>query len=312
MNSPLSGAEELSSWQLRLLERIQNISVEHTRVVIAGHPRWSATTGTGDMAVQTWRTHLRALEGDRAEIALHAAAVGVPQRWIDHAREFGARGVRWGEDQASDQVLMLRTPEETTRAQWIEGIAADVWQLEHMALVRAEHLHRVQESRLPDEEPALSQLETNMAALWTRAITTAASVHLTDLERAQLWERDSAGWQQLAVLTAASYTDAQLHERWRVFAWPGIERQANQVAENLVLEPGLAVGPPDPIAMVQRAETALDMVNIDQRVQPRHEHTMAAAVDAALPDDPETVWELERSGPGPAPAYRGRDLGMGL
>ncbi|MFC9964431.1 hypothetical protein [Nocardia ignorata] len=279
MSHPLSGAEDLPSWQLRLLERIQNASYDHYRTLFHGSPQYSPASGAS-VQLETWRTHLRALDDERGEIALHAHARGVPQRMIDYATETGARGARWGDTPETTTLPMAPPGADPARLYLLDQLAEDVWRLEHTALVRAEYLHRVHTGALPDNEPAERQLHDNMAALWRRATGTAALINVQPGEAEQLWGRSLGSWQQLAELTAASYTDAELRQRFTEMSWKGVEADLSRTFDNLATTTVTDLGPPTPWEFAQRAEQALAAVSFADNLGPGAGHGIGTAVEA--------------------------------
>ncbi|MGW5922162.1 hypothetical protein ACWFPY_24495 [Nocardia fluminea] len=303
MSHPLEGADELPSWQLRLLERIQSISELHYRTVFHGRPQYSPGNGAGAVQLETWRTHLRALEDERGELELHAHGVQVPQRMIDYATETGGRGVRWGETKETARLSLAPPGVDLVSQAMLEQIAGDVWRLELSAMVRAEHLHRVHTGALPDDESGERQLHDNMAALWRRATGTAALIEIDPAAAAQVWGRDPGSWQNLAELTAASYTDLELRERFGALAWKGIEAEVSRSFDNLA-STATSIGPPTPNEMADRAEAALAAVGLSDGHGPRFDHSIGAAVEATS-TGLGTDWE-------PDPQHHPPDRGPGV
>ncbi|WP_157129230.1 hypothetical protein [Nocardia amamiensis] len=293
MSEPIPGLDYLPSWKLRLLERIQDASVDHARLLFSSHPNYEPRDGGGEIPMQSWRTQLRALAAARHEIEIHAVAVGVPRAAIDQARAEGERGVRWGDSVHITRTI--RTREDPVRAHMVEGIANDVWQLEHMAAISVEHRLRGIGDRFPPDTVAVEQFDRNMSALWARANKTAHVIGLTGDERAELWDRDQAGWRQLVVATVHRNGAAPLHERWRAYAWPGIEHEARRSIDTLaaggvtVHEPGAA--PPTPHVLIDRATEALTTITPSDVLAA--DASIGAAVDAALPPDLTAVWDSE-------------------
>ncbi|MCC3328260.1 hypothetical protein [Nocardia abscessus] len=295
MSQPSPELEGLPSWKLRLLERIQNTAADHTRVLRQGYPTYQPHYGSGEIPIQTWRTHLRALDADRGEIELHAAAVGLPDSAITAARAAGQRGVRWGDSVHSPRTM--RHGEDPVRAHMVEGVAADIWQLEHMAAVKVEHRLRGLDDTLADDPAAREQFDRNMDALWIRAAETAHVIGLSAEERAQLWERDGAGWLKLVSVTVRGYDDIALSERWRAYAWRGIEHDARRALDTLAINevttPEPVSAPPAPHLLLDRATRALSTTTPGQVAA---EAGLGAAVDAALPADLTAVWDSEPAG----------------
>ncbi|MGO4613025.1 hypothetical protein AB4305_03615 [Nocardia sp. 2YAB30] len=306
MSQPSSELEGLPSWKLRLLERIQDTSTDHARVLLQGYPTYEPHDGSGEIPMQTWRTHLRALDADRTEIEIHAAAVGVPAAAIAHARAAGQRGLRWADSVHSPRIM--RHGQDPVRAHMIEGISNDVWQLEHMAAISVEHQLRGLHDGFAPDPAAAGQFDRNMAALWTRANETAHIIGLTGAECTELWDRDRAGWLKLVSVTVRGYDDAALRERWRAYAWRGIEHEARRSIGTLAAgrvtlhEPGVA--PPTPHLLIDRATEALTTTTPSEVAA-----SMGQAVDAALPPDLAATWENE---PATEPDIRPPELGSSV
>ncbi|MEU4413319.1 hypothetical protein [Nocardia salmonicida] len=308
MSHPLSGAEDLPSWQLRLLERIQNSSYEHYRTLFHGYPQYSSAASGPSIQLENWRTNLRALEAERGEIELHAHGLDIPQRMIDYANETGARGARWGDTPETALLPMSPPGASTTRLHLLDQIADDVWRLEHTALVRAEYLHRVHTGGLADNEPGERQLHDNMAALWRHAAGTAALIDLDPGEAHQLWGRGPDSWQQLAELTAASYTDTELQQRFAEMSWKGIEAEASRSFDNLAASASTDLAPPTPWEVAERAEQALAAASFADELAPRLGHGIGTAVEATSAGLG-TDWEPD---PDPQQHLPGRGQGVGV
>lgn len=304
MSDPIPGMEGLPSWKLRLLERIQNASADHMQLLLWGHPSYEPDYGVGGIPLQTWRTHLRALAADRHEIEVHASAVGVRPAAIAEAREMGERGLRWGDSVHSPP--SIRDGEDPVRAHVVEGIASDVWQLEHMAAINVAHRVRGGDGRFPPDPQADEQFDRNMVALWSRVYDTGHVIGLTSEEGAELWGRDQAGWTQLVAATVHRYGDAALHERWRAYAWREIEHEAwrsvDTLAADRIHEPDV-VPPPTLHELIKRATQALAGVPSEASADP--------SIDAALPLDVAAEWDSEpASEPDVRPPEPGASVGF--
>ncbi|MFI8974171.1 hypothetical protein ACIGO9_14890 [Nocardia asteroides] len=312
MSSPLSGAEELPSWQLRLLERIQATSYIHHRTLFHGYPQYSAGVSGPSIQLQAWRTNLAALESERGEIELHAHSLDIPQRMIDYAVETGARGVRWGETPETARLPMAPEGANWTRMHLLEQISGDVWTLEHAALVRAEYLHRRDTGALPDNEAGERQLHDNMAVLWRRIKATATLADLDPGTAQQLWGRGPESWQRLAELTAASYTDAELQQRFGELSWKGIEAEVSRAFDNQATSKTTDLDPPTPWQVAERAEKALAAVGFADESAPSIGYEIGSAVQATGAGTG-AGWEPEpEQSPHPPDRYTGvvRDQGV--
>ncbi|MFJ2834235.1 hypothetical protein ACIO52_02615 [Nocardia sp. NPDC087230] len=318
MSSPLSGAEELPSWQLRLLERIQATSYIHHRTLFHGYPQYSpAESGPNNagpnIALERWRTNLAALEAERGEIELHAHSLDIPQPMIDYAIKTGGRGVRWGETPETARLPLAPVGENLTRLHLLEQISGDVWKLEHAALVRAEYLHRVHTVALPDNEAGERQLHDNMAALWRRIKGTASLIDLDAGTAQQLWGRGPESWKRLAELTAASYTDAELQQRLGELSWKGIEAEVSRVFDNQAAGNVTELQLPTPWQVAANAEKALVAIRLaDSEAGPQPGRDIGTAVEATGAGT-ETQWEPDpeqRPRPPDRDAGAGRDQGV--
>ncbi|MEV0027912.1 hypothetical protein [Nocardia sp. NPDC050793] len=294
MNQPVSEPDRLASWKVRLLERIQNLSADHARVLLRGHPDYQPHYGDGHIPIQNWHSHLRALAAERAEIEDHAAAVGISAVAIAEARAVGQRGLQW--DDSVHAARTHRHGEDPERAAMIDQIAADVWQLEQMAVITVEHRLRGFDGRVPRDPAADAQFDANMVALWARADTAARRAGPTGDEAAELWERDPAGWQAVA-MRVRGFDDAELHQRWRTYAWPGIEHSARRTSEHLTAAEA-ALTPPTPHVMIHHATNAI--TTIDPTLMATNDG-LSTAVRAALPQSVALDWDSE---PATEPEHR--------
>lgn len=314
MTHPFAGAEDLPSWRIRLLERIQDLAYTHYRTTLYGYPTFTGgDNGLGDgrwIQLERWQSNLRALKAERDELAVQAYAAEIPERMIDHVIDSGGRGIRWGDDPVAAQLTTASTQNDLTRSTLLEMTAGDVWALEHTALVRAEHLHRVRTGALPDNEPGERQLHNNMAALWRRITATATTIDIAPQEAEQLWGRSEQSWQRLAEMTVASYTDLELQQRFGVLAWKGIETEVTATAEDLATTRSARVSPPTPMQVAERAEKALAAVAFDDGAPPRFGHGIGSAIEATAASA-DTAWTPDPV-PEPHPPDRGTDLGQGV
>ncbi|WP_378741200.1 hypothetical protein [Nocardia brasiliensis] len=288
MTRPIPASQDLPSWKLRLLEKIQNTAADHAKALRHAFPDYDPPDGAANIKVQTWRTHLMVLRSDLREIELHATGVGVPSAAIAAAREAGQWGQRWGDSMHSPPAM--RHGEEPVRAHMVGGIAQDVWQLEHMAVIRVEHQIRNHDHRFPYDAAATSQFDRNMAALWQRAAAVAQVVELSRVEAQEIWGRDHHGWRHLSAVTVHTYDDAELYERWRTYTWRGLEHSARRDTDNLALSSGTdlsSLGPPRPAVLIDNATDALSTQSAGQRAD--------SQVEAALANPPETTWTAEPS-----------------
>ncbi|MFI9410067.1 hypothetical protein [Nocardia gamkensis] len=311
--------EVLPPWKVRLLEDIQELSVERAHLLRRGYPTYTPS-GDGEFQIQSWRSRLRTLDAIRSEAEIHARAVEVPPAWIEAARLLGRQGVRWaGRDAAPP-----RPPRgsEARRGWVLNTLADDVWHLEHMAVLTAARRARLAAQGIHSEPAPVvaSQFHNNMTAVWQRACELASAVNLVDLERGQLWARSAHGWGVLLTATVHSYDIDTLEERWRTHAWPGVEREARYVVDNIrdtvdrdrdrVLDAEAL--PPRPQQLIQHA---IHHLQDSGTTGDGTEYTASTAPDDgavidALPDELELSWSAEPANePDTAAARFPRDPG---
>ncbi|MFI9508596.1 hypothetical protein [Nocardia sp. NPDC052566] len=300
----------LESWQLRLLERLQNVTADHLRVLFQGYPQYHPHDGAGTFAVQTWRAQLAQLAAEREEFQTRAVTAGIPEELIDGAIAAGAQGMRWGNSEHA--AVTMRVGDDPVRERLVVEVVGDIWKTEHMALIAVERRTRLAVNGFAAASaPELEQqYGRNMAALWTRASRNADIADLTPDERSRAWGRDRTGWHRLAKATVATYSDAELEERWRAYAWPGIERATRNdsattdaVAER---QPRIGLGPPTPDQLIERAEQTLNGTIVGGTGR-----DISDAVEAVV-DDGASRWGPELDGAVDTTARPGIDRGYGL
>ncbi|WP_157978719.1 hypothetical protein [Nocardia aurea] len=286
---------ELSGWRAGLLARIQDRTADHARVLRQGFPEYKTEYGRGDVALQRWRSNLRDLAADRDELAVRAAASGVPEAAITAAVEAGRRGRRWEHNRANPPTT--RHGEDPIRGQMIAAMAEDMWTLEHMAAVSVATEFRFLGDVMDAEGPR--QYLVGMGSLWHRVDAQAMLADLTPGERADLWGRDEQGWRRL-VATVAGYDDAQLLEQFRAYSWSGIEWDVTRTTENLNADlSDLAppeTRPPTPEELLDRAAYFVHGT-LDPDILDDHGRSIDRAVDAAAADTTTTrTWGSEPVG----------------
>lgn len=290
---PTSG--QLPGWQERLLLRIQSLAADRARVLHQGYEyparthellAQSGDAGISDVAILTWRTRLSQLATTRVEIETHASALGITDEIIEDARLLGNHGIH-------PDPAQLRGS-DPVRDMMVDGVANDVWQLQHMAAVKIAHRHLFDPDSAGIAAPNMeaAQFERNMASLWMRANTVAQAVGLRADEYAGMWATDADGWQQVLTATVFTYDPDAVEERWRVYAWRGIADAAERTlaAVGIDLANAHNADPvPSPHAMLTQAEHAL------YSAPGTAEETAATqAVDAALPVGTGTEWTTEQ------------------
>lgn len=308
MSRPLPELEGLPGWKLRLLERIQNICAHQAHVLQQSYSAYQPHCDAEEFPLPIWRTCMRGLGDECTELEIQAAAVGLPETAIAQARAAGLRGQRWEVSERSP--LAACHGKDPVRAHMVEGIATDVWQLEHMAAIFVEYGLRHDYGRLPPDPGGAKQLRRNMDMLSVRAQDAANVVGLNATERAEIWGRDHAGWEHLLAVTVRRYDDPGLLERWRVFAWSGIEHEVLHSLDDLAAVPIAASGrgapPPRPRQMIHRVTEVLTARPATRRSS---EVNVGAAISAALPHALAAGWGNE---PADDPDIRPPEPGVGL
>ncbi|RDI43574.1 hypothetical protein [Nocardia mexicana] len=276
------------AWQQRLLDRIQNLAADRAQLLSRGY---ESSPGGTDGPLQAWRTHLHGLAAVRREAETHAEAVGIRRDHIIAAHAYGSGGIRPAPQRAGDAV----------RDTMVDGVAADVWQLQHMAALETVRLElSAGDAGFDPEQDATAQYARNMDALWRRAREVADAVGLTDDERNGMWATDTGEWRRLLDVTVSQYDLEDVEERWRVYAWPGIETDAQRAVSVLGsrIARGSVIDPvPIPAPQVMLSESAAALFRDDPSTETDGPDT---AADAALPDGTEHDWTTTEPAPTPA------------
>ncbi|WP_280335688.1 hypothetical protein [Nocardia wallacei] len=258
---------ERPAWQHRLLGHIQKLQAEHLAVLRQGY---DTTPGGSDAPVHAWRARLRAVAATRDEAETRARALGIGRVDILVSQTLGMAGYQ------------PDPPADPVRDSMIDGVAADVWQLQHMAALHTVHQGRPAEQAffLGANPGDAEQVERNMHALWRRAGGVAAAIGLTADEYAGMWTTDAAGWRRIFAASVDRYDEDGIEERWRVYAWPGIEIAADREVAALGSSAARreAVDPvpiPTPATMLSHALEEHARSGVDYA-------TVTEAIDAAL------------------------------
>ncbi|MRH92204.1 hypothetical protein GFY24_33030 [Nocardia sp. SYP-A9097] len=148
-------AASVPTWRVRLLDRIQNLAADHSRVLRQGY---EGSEGGGEASVLAWRTQLQLLAISREEVVTQARAVGISRIDVDDAVFLGEQGFRAPVDSVQ--------PGDRVREMMIDGVVNDTWQLQHMAAIHVVRDQQLLSDAHYFEDPqVLAQYERNMAAL---------------------------------------------------------------------------------------------------------------------------------------------------
>ncbi|MGV9678786.1 hypothetical protein ACWDSJ_26180 [Nocardia sp. NPDC003482] len=204
------------AWVTRLLAQIQTLSRHLSEVVSQGYD--TSLVGS-DASIQAWRAQIHAIAATRSEAETRALALGVGRARVDTARDRGRRGIRPRIPVSADPV----------RDKMVDGVASDVWQVQHMAAIAAARNRLVRAGELPELDPDVAeQWARTMDALWDRAREVGDAIALTPAEYDGMWVRDLEGWRRIHDVLEYSYDIDGLQERWWVYAWPGIAIEAHR------------------------------------------------------------------------------------
>ncbi|MBF6176041.1 hypothetical protein [Nocardia blacklockiae] len=295
-------------WQIRLLQQIQDLAAQRITVLRNGYETYR---GSERDALRSWHRDLHQLEQLRLDLVARAIATGLERPWIDDVLIHGHRGVRY-----TDTYRPPRTG-QPAREELVEGIAADVWQLQHMACLdaaRREHLYATGVFEEPD--PARhTQFDRNMLILWQRAATVADSIGLSDHDRDQLWATSANGWQRIIAATVATYSDDELYARWHAHTDPAIHTQITRSLTTVTPHGQRGPIPPTPSQMVAAAEA---VITAPQRLRGTVAPPAApgsrigAGIDAALPPAHAAAPGIDAASPRETPPPAAYDTGAEL
>ncbi|MGW4369194.1 hypothetical protein ACWEKT_26465 [Nocardia takedensis] len=274
-----------AGWKAGLLARIQERGVEHARLLYEGYPHYDRASGGGNLAIRTWRAHLRELAAEQQELILRAETSGIAREAIYATVNNGEAGRRQVE--AETDPPATRHGHAPARAHLIAAIAEDVWRLEYMAVIAVAREQR--HGGASTDTAGDLQYLYNMDALYERVDSAAALAEPTESERDELWDRDASGWYQLAELTVDGYDDTELETSWRVHAWEGfgweVYRSIDETARAARSAVIGRVRPPVLMVLFERARAALtDLAEAKT-------HRWLKPIDQGAWDDP--VGEVE-------------------
>ncbi|KZM70424.1 hypothetical protein [Nocardia terpenica] len=219
------------SWKARLLEHIQDLS----------------TSAVGPHRHQAL-----------IDAQARAVAIGLPPWWIEHARILG----RCGSGPTGTHRPKRRN---TPRNNAIEALAADLWELQHVAALAAARLERLAAVGIMVEpDPAHATFfDQNMVQLWLRTCDAVRTIEPDDAEREQLWASDIRGWRRIVAATVDTYSDRDLYRRWIAYATAQpVKILTTSARGDTARQQGAPAGPdvwwpPKPADMITAATDAL-------------------------------------------------------
>ncbi|MFF0458415.1 hypothetical protein [Nocardia africana] len=164
---------------------------------------------TGVLAEPAWFARLDALMARSAALAELGHAGGIPQRWIDLARQQGERGTGWRTPQR------WPAPHPVQRARLIDDLAAEARDLTDVAAVHAAYRTR---ARSDEPDSLRTRLETTAAARHERLTSIAAMLDLIGPERDRIRPAPDPIWARALAATVRDRDPSLLAQQWRAHA----------------------------------------------------------------------------------------------
>ncbi|MGW0251116.1 hypothetical protein ACWDYH_31255 [Nocardia goodfellowii] len=158
----------------KLLHALQNTLVRMKETADGAQFGWqSEQLGS----TRTWQQQLTSQSMAAAALAEQAAEIGVPQAWIEHARERGDKGLEWSEGHKLPHAAGV------DRTDLLAQLSGQVGRLYEMAALREVFVERF---GAPDSRAELFCREV-MTGLRERIGAVAFALDLSDSERDALW-----------------------------------------------------------------------------------------------------------------------------
>ncbi|WP_063001526.1 hypothetical protein [Nocardia mikamii] len=227
---------------------------------------------TGVLAEPAWFGRLDALMARSAALVELGHAGGIPQRWIDLARQQGERGTGWRTPQR------WPVPQPVPRARLIDDLVAEARDLSDVMAV-----HAAYRTRARSDEPELlrTRIEPTTALRHERLTSIAALLDLIGPERDRIRPASDPIWARALAATVRDRGPDLLAQQWRAHA----EHEPTSVAAYRLLTdhgdldfiPDSAIAPV-PAVMVEHIAAAL-------RLPPglaAHDLPLGAATDSAV------------------------------
>ncbi|MFI8974179.1 hypothetical protein ACIGO9_14930 [Nocardia asteroides] len=262
---------------------------------------------------QVHSPELAEVDRDRSLTEIAATAAGIPEAWVNQAREAGTAGRAWKPGTA-----LRELPRNNVVRRGYSRVVGDTQRLTDMAavaVVRDRHLHHGGIDT--DPEPAVAhQLRRNMDALRTRIIHTAASISMSTAQRVRAMSVTDT--QVAECVDARSQLAVEdLTAVWRDFGSPAIAASVRSSLASLRRDaaagqgagPGSVV-PPTTQERIIRARSHLPPLSTAHD-EPSGGEAIERAVHAALSaaefePDPDTGGDLQ---PDASSTHRSATLG---
>ncbi|MCU1644023.1 MAG: hypothetical protein JWN03_4298 [Nocardia sp.] len=285
----------IPQWKNDLLRRVHDLAADFVRIESLGADGYD---GTDSDPEADWLNHLDALTAVRESTERIALSVGVPQSWIERARDVGA-----GRTAPAGKVMVPEEPSEAKQF-YLDMLSVDLWNLQRMAFVAA-----ARDLRLTDigyqfgRDPiAGREYQRNMDLLHTRISTLADAAAITVHDAENLWGTgQTEDVRRLAAATVNGWDDLAVEFAWRHYSKPNPDGALPPYipVDARTGEPVHRIGirPPTP---QQLLDQATDTLRADMAEPSTNGHgDIQTAIDAALPADATWSWAYELSESGP-------------
>ncbi|MFF0532896.1 hypothetical protein ACFYT3_31560 [Nocardia amikacinitolerans] len=302
--TPDTRVGDLPGEQAALLRQIHRLAAQGARL--------RRTLRTANLSAADSMKALEQLghvDRDRDLSEIHARSQGIPGSWVDQARQAGQAGSQW----SSEQPLRAPARQQAGR-RTVKRVVADVGRLVDMAALTAarEHLLTIEGFSGEPEPVAAEQLRRNMAAVWTRAVHTAAAIGMSGRERARAFALTEQLPQRIEQYLA--YGLDELNAEWHQHANPEVAASVRRSLSSLrrdartttTLIPDLDTDLPAPTELTGRARAILRQTVAAEDTESGA--ATEAAIAAALPDQlayaMNTDSDLDGGEPSTTEAYR--------
>ncbi|WP_280215828.1 hypothetical protein [Nocardia cyriacigeorgica] len=307
MTDPLAGLDRLPGWQQRLLQDVQDLTYEHSRVLKYEFPAYFPGSEAGELPLEIWRGQLGDVDSRRMHARLRATFAGIPGATVDAVAEIGAYGTRWAD---SPHAPPPSGHPEIDHI--IDHLAFDADLLEQMAAMHARRVTMQGALRLDPSETGLpEQTRRNMIATAYRAAVFAQIADLSEVEAAAIWDRDTSTWDRMIGSLMEHVDDYAVVREWRTASWGHIETTMTASIQTLTETYGLTSPPqwwpPDPETLLARAGAAV--IRYHDRTATQDAVERASAPDPAATADADPGVEAEFDPGAPTEHHIDPDLG---